>query len=148
MVYNGRVEIFSCMIDIERFLKDGHTYRNMYDILFKEKKISMSYYHFCALLKKYNLKKINIASILSKKYKESLENKLKSLPEKEYNEIKDINISNLVSARDAVIQDKLTKFPSYFSNTSKPDDILPSFQTEKEISDGFSIIKKPEDEVF
>ncbi len=38
MVYNGRVEIFSCMIDIERFLKDGHTYRNMYDILFKEKK--------------------------------------------------------------------------------------------------------------
>ena len=129
-------------------LKAGYTYSNIYDILSDSKRISVSYYHFCALLKKYNLKKINITSILSKKYKESLENKLKSLPEKEYNEIKYINISNLVSARDAVIQDKLTKFPSYFSNTSNPDDILPSFQTEKEISDGFSIIKKPEDEVF
>ena len=64
-------------------LKSGYTYRNIYDILSDSKRISVSYYHFCALLKKYNLKKINITSILSKKYKESLENKLKSLPEYE-----------------------------------------------------------------
>ena len=148
MVYNGKVEILACLVDIERLLNEGHTYRNMYDILFTEKKISMSYYHFCSLLKKYNLKKINVTSILSKKYKESLENKLKSLPEKEYNEIKDINISNLLSARDTIIQDKLNNFPSHFSNKPKSDDISPSIYTETDISDEFGIIKKSEDEVF
>ena len=148
MSYSGRVEILACIIDIEKMLAEGYTYRNMYDILSDNKRISVSYHHFCALLKKYNLKKINVTSILSKKYKESLENKLKSLPEKEYNEIKDINISNLLSARDTIIQDKLNNFPSHFSNKPKSDDISPSIYTETDISDEFGIIKKSEDEVF
>ncbi|MDO5675548.1 MAG: TraK family protein [bacterium] len=147
MAYNGRVEILACMIDIERLLNEGHTYKSMYDILFSKKKISMTYYHFCALLKKYNLKKIDTSSALSKKYKEGLEKKLKSLPKEELNRIQNINISNLIPVRDAFIKDKINSLSIYHSNEYEKGNQL-AHGDKTDVDDEFGIIRKPEDEVF
>lgn len=147
MVYNGKVEILACLVDIERLLNEGHTYRNMYDILFTEKKISMSYYHFCSLLKKYNLKKIDTSSVLSKKYIEGLEKKLKSLPKEEFSRIKNINISNLIPERDAIIQNKIDSLSIYNSSEYKENDKLIPAET-TDIEGNFGIIRKRRDEIF
>ncbi len=107
----------------------------------------MSYYHFCALLKKYNLKKVDTTSILSNKYKEGLEKKLKSLEKEEFTRIKDINISNLIPIRDAIIKDKIDSLSKhYFKEDKEETKLIHCDKTDAD--EDFGIIRKPEDEVF
>ena len=53
----GRVEILACYDEIVYLLDSGNTYRYIHDFLYKNSKISISYLHFCSLLRRFKIRK-------------------------------------------------------------------------------------------
>ena len=53
----GTVEILACQDEIVNLLDSGNTYKSIYRLLHENKKISVSYLHFCSLLRNLKLRK-------------------------------------------------------------------------------------------
>lgn len=53
----GRVEILACYDEIVNLLDSGNTYKYIHNLLYDNSKISVSYLHFCALLRNLRIRK-------------------------------------------------------------------------------------------
>jgi len=116
----GRVEILACYDEIVYLLDSGNTYRYIHDFLYKNSKISISYLHFCSLLRKRQ------DEVLKPIYDAQSE------LDKRINKVKKI--------QKQVMHKQKTEIKNYS---------LPLYKKITELTDdSFGIIKKSEDEVF
>lgn len=53
----GRVEILACYDEIVSLLDSGNTYKYIHNLLYDNSKISVSYLHFCSLLRNLRIRK-------------------------------------------------------------------------------------------
>lgn len=121
----GRVEILACYDEIIDLLDSGNTYRYIHDFLYKNSKISISYLHFCSLLRRFKIRKRQ-DKILKSVFDAQSE------LDKRIHKVK-----------------KIQKQVIYKQKTEIENCSLPLYKKTTELtSDSFGIIKKPEDEVF
>lgn len=121
----GRVEILACYDEIVYLLDSGNTYRYIHDFLYKNNKISISYLHFCSLLRRFKIRKRQ-DEILKPVYDAQSE--------------LDKIIHKVKKIQKQVIYKQKTEIKNYS---------LPLYKKITELTDdSFGIIKKPEDEVF
>lgn len=121
----GRVEILACYDEIVDLLDSGNTYRYIHDFLYKNSKISISYLHFCSLLRRFKIRKRQ-DKILKSVFDAQSE------LDKRIHKVK-----------------KIQKQVIYKQKTEITNCSLPLYKKTTELtSDSFGIIKKPEDEVF
>lgn len=121
----GRVEILACYDEIVYLLDSGNTYRYIHDFLYKNRKISISYLHFCSLLRRFKIRKRQ-DEVLKPIYDAQSE------LDKRIHKVK-----------------KIQKQVIYKQKTEIKNCSLPLYKKTTELTnDSFGIIKKPEDEVF